>query len=101
MVHDVYLQYAVDLGLLGLGLFLALFWSSLQSARRAVQEAHGPPGSEEHFLQECSRAILFALIAFGVAAIFHPVAYHFYFFGMAGLAVAAGRLSQGSPNAAS
>jgi putative inorganic carbon (HCO3(-)) transporter len=101
MVHDVYLQYAVDLGLLGLGLFLALFVSSLQSARRATHGPHGPPGSEAHFVQECSRAILFALIAFGVAAVFHPVAYHFYFFGMAGLAVAAGRLSQGSPNAAS
>ncbi|HYV17873.1 MAG TPA: O-antigen ligase family protein [Verrucomicrobiae bacterium] len=101
MVHDVYLQYAVDLGLLGLGIFLALYSSSLQSARRAVHGAHGPPGSEEHFVQECSRAILFALIAFGVAAIFHPVAYHFYFFGMAGLAVAAARVSQGSPNAAS
>jgi putative inorganic carbon (HCO3(-)) transporter len=101
MVHDVYLQYAVDLGLLGLGIFVALFASSLQSARRATRGPHGPPGSEEHFVQECSRAILFALIAFGVAAIFHPVAYHFYFFGMAGLAVAAARVSQGSPNAAS
>ncbi|HET8945393.1 MAG TPA: O-antigen ligase family protein, partial [Candidatus Polarisedimenticolia bacterium] len=101
MVHDVYLQYAVDLGLLGLGIFLALFFSSLQSARRATRGPHGPPGSEEHFVQECSRAILFALIAFGVAAVFHPVAYHFYFFGMAGLAVAAARVSQGSPHAAS
>jgi O-antigen ligase len=101
MVHDVYLQYAVDLGLLGLGLFLALYVSSLLAARRATHAAHGPPGSEAHFLQECSRAVLFALIAFGVAAVFHPVAYHFYFFGMAGLAVAAGRLSQGSPHAAS
>jgi len=101
MVHDVYLQYAVDLGLLGLGIFLALYVTSLQSARRATNGPHGPPGSEEHFVQECSRAILFALIAFGVAAIFHPVAYHFYFFGMAGLAVAAARVSQGSPHAAS
>jgi len=100
MVHDVYLQYAVDLGLLGLGLYVALFVSCLQAARRAARGPNGPPGSDALFVRECGRAILFALIAFGVAAVFHPVAYHFYFFGMAGLAVAAGRLSQGSPHAA-
>jgi O-antigen ligase len=101
MVHDVYLEYAVDLGLLGLGLYVALFVSCLQAARRAARGPNGPPGSDAAFLTECGRAIFFALIAFGVAAVFHPVAYHFYFFGMAGLAVAAGRLStEGSPNAA-
>jgi hypothetical protein len=30
-----------------------------------------------------------SLIAFAVAAMFHPVAYHFYFYAIAGLAVAA------------
>ena len=101
MVHDVYLEYAVDLGLLGLGLYIALFVSCLQAARRAARGPNGPPGSDAAFVTECGRAIYFALIAFGVAAIFHPVAYHFYFFGMAGLAVAAGRLSpEGSPHAA-
>jgi hypothetical protein len=34
-------------------------------------------------------AIQFSLIAFGVAAMFHPVAYHMYLYYFAGLAVAA------------
>jgi hypothetical protein len=29
-----------------------------------------------------------SLLAFGVAAMFHPIAYQFYFFSVAGLAVA-------------
>jgi len=29
-----------------------------------------------------------SLVAFGVAAMFHPIAYQFYFFSIAGLAVA-------------
>jgi hypothetical protein len=33
-----------------------------------------------------------AIVAFGVAAFFHPVAYHAYFYLLAGLAVAAGAL---------
>ena len=33
-------------------------------------------------------AILFLMVAFLVAAMFHPIAYQFYFFSIAGLAVA-------------
>ena len=100
MVHDVYLQYAVDLGLLGVGVFVALYLSCLGRARRAARSPGGPPGSDAAVIKECGRALRNGLIAFGVAAIFHPVAYHFYFYGMGGLAVAVGRLSGGSPNAA-
>ncbi|HZN04930.1 MAG TPA: O-antigen ligase family protein [Candidatus Polarisedimenticolia bacterium] len=101
MVHDVYLQYAVDLGLLGAGLFIALYFCCLGSAGKAARGPGGPPGSDAAAIKEYGRALRNGLIAFGVAAIFHPVAYHFYFYGMGGLAVAVGRLSEGSPHAAS
>jgi putative inorganic carbon (HCO3(-)) transporter len=85
-VHNAYLQYAVDLGLLGFGLFLALFATCLASASAArkgvarVREAR----NAAHLAQ----ATWLSLIAFGVAAFFHPVAFHFYFYYLAGLATA-------------
>ncbi len=94
VVHDVYLQYAVDLGLPGLLLFVALLGSAIRSAagaRRAAAEA-GHAG-----IAAIAEAVWVSLIAFAVAAVFYPAGYHFYFYYFAGLAVAAARVARTLP----
>jgi O-antigen ligase len=81
-VHNVYLEYAVDLGLPGLALFLALLVWSLRSATLVRRRAAG----RVSFLAE---GIETSLVVFAVAGCFYPVAYHFYFYYVAGLAAAA------------
>ena len=84
-VHNVYLQYAVDLGLPGLVLFLALFVTLFRTAGRVRRT-----GRRRHCRDVALAAgsVQVALVAFAVAAFFHPVAYQFYFFLAAGLALA-------------
>ena len=90
-VHNVYLEYAVDLGLPGLLLFLLLLRACLARVR-SVRRASAAGMTE---LSSLAEGIEIALIAFSVAALFHPVAYHFYFYYPAGLAVAAGSIHRG------
>lgn len=85
-VHNVYLQFLVELGLPGLGLFLLLYFTCLR-ATGAVLRALKPDRSGGLFY--IAEGLRVSLIAFAVAALFHPVAYHFYFYIIAGLAVAA------------
>jgi O-antigen ligase len=88
MVHNVYLEYGMDLGLIGLGLFLLLFVSCLRRVRSIRRETADVPNSME--LSYLAEGIEMGLVAFGVSAFFYPVAYQFYFYYLAGLAVAAG-----------
>jgi putative inorganic carbon (HCO3(-)) transporter len=90
-VHSVYLQYAVDLGLPGLALFLCLLGTSYAAARGAARRAAATPGGAG--LSALAEGIEVSLVGFAVAAFFHPVAYQFYFFYVAGLAAAARALS--------
>jgi O-antigen ligase len=85
-VHNVYLQYAVDLGLPGLVLFLALFVSLFRTAGRVRRAGRRLKGG--HDAAVAAGSVQVALVAFAVAAFFHPVAYQFYFFLAAGLALA-------------
>jgi O-antigen ligase len=98
MVHNVYLEYAADLGLPGLALFLWLMFSCLFRARQARRGGEDTP--EKKTLAALGGGIETALISFAVAAFFYPVAYHFYFYYLAGLAVAAGTLCAQAPAAA-
>jgi O-antigen ligase len=80
-VHNTYLEYAVDLGLPGLALFLFLLWScwrSVRAARRSINPQ----------IAQLAEGIEISLYAFCVAAFFHPSAYEFYFYFVGGLAVA-------------
>jgi O-antigen ligase len=88
LVHNVYLEYGMDLGLIGLALFLLLFLSCLKRVRSIRRETADVPNSRE--LSCLAEGIEMALVAFGVSAFFYPVAYQFYFYYLAGLAVAAG-----------
>lgn len=85
-VHNAYLQYAVDLGLPGLLLFVWLHVSCFKSARTVELEASRQPNMRE--LTHLAQGVQIALIAFAVAAFFHPIAYQFYFFSIGGLALA-------------
>jgi putative inorganic carbon (hco3(-)) transporter len=81
-VHNTYLQYAVDLGLPGLTLFVLLLLGCWRSARAARRNARAELGL-------VAEGIEISLVGFAVAAFFHPAAYQFYFYYIAGLAVAA------------
>jgi probable O-glycosylation ligase (exosortase A-associated) len=85
-VHNAFLQYAVDLGLPGLILFAWLYMSCVRSAREVERRAAKDPALRE--LSHIAGGVHVALIAFGVAALFHPIAYQFYFFSIGGMAVA-------------
>lgn len=105
-VHNVYLQYGVDLGFPGMLLFIALHVMCYGAAREAERRSQLPTpnaptsktptpnlgagnlgvGSSE--LAPLAAAVKVSLIAFGVEAMFHPIAYNFYFFSVGGLAVA-------------
>ena len=85
-VHNAYLQYGVDLGLPGLLLFVWLHLTCYRTARAVEQRAAAAPALRD--LRPLATGIKMSLAAFGVAAMFHPIAYQFYFFSVAGLAVA-------------
>ena len=85
-VHNAFLQYSVDLGLPGLLLFLGLVIASFRSARMVKRRAARTPGMRD--LRIIASGVQIALVAFLVGASFAPIAYQFYFFCVAGLAVA-------------
>lgn len=86
-VHNVYLEYGVDLGLPGLILFVLLLVSCLRATGIALRSPLARDGPEA--FRDIVEAIRVSLIAFAVAAPFYPAAYHFYFYMFAGLAIAA------------
>lgn len=90
-IHNVYLQYAVDLGIPGLILFLMLWKGSVKCALQAQRRSAREPAAGELFY--LAEGIRISLIAFAIAAFFHPVAYHFYFYYIAGLAIAVKAIS--------
>ena len=97
-VHNVYLQYAVDLGLPGVLLFTWLHIMCFRNTRRVLRRADADP--ELRSLAPLAAGIQISLVTFFVAAMFHPIAYQFYFFTVAGLAVAlknTARVTAGTP----
>jgi O-antigen ligase len=92
-VHDAYLNYAVDLGLPGLFMFVALLVVSLRSVRAAERRAEGVNPE----LAMLASGVRISLCGYALAAFFHPTAYHFYFYYLAGLAVAFRRIGASLP----
>jgi O-antigen ligase len=85
-VHNVYIQVGADLGVPGFIVYLLFVAGAIRSAR--VAEAlwrDRPAGAEGYRLAE---GIQISLIGFAIAILFYPVAYNFYVFYLAGLAVA-------------
>jgi len=85
-IHNVYLQYAVDLGIPGLILFLLLLVACIRSATQVQRQSARIPALRELFF--FAEGVQISLLVFSLAAMFHPVAYQLYFYYMAGLAVA-------------
>ena len=85
-VHNVYLVYAVELGIPGLVLFLMLFAGCMKSTMSVQARSAGVPALRELFY--LAEGIQISLIAYAVTALFDPSAYSFYFYYFAGLAVA-------------
>ena len=88
-VHNVYLEHGLDLGLPGLLLFLALLAACYKATVDAQRQCRACGRDDTGALAE---GLQVSLIAFATAAMFHPVSYHMYFYYMAGLAVAVGKL---------
>jgi putative inorganic carbon (HCO3(-)) transporter len=84
-VHNAYLQAAVDLGIPGVSILIALLAASFQNARRVRKTAERNGFFD---LAMFAQGLSISLAAFTIAAFFHPIAYQFYFFCLAGLAVA-------------
>lgn len=87
VIHNVYLEYAVELGIPGLILFLLLLVACLGSAAFVQRRSAGVGTFRELFC--IAEGIQISLIGFAVAGLFHPGGYNFYFYYLAGLAVAA------------
>lgn len=87
-VHNVYLNYAVDLGVIGMLLFVALLATALAGMYRVERSSRTSPD-----LQVVARGLRISLIAFAVGGFFHPVAYHPFFYYIAGLAIAVRRIA--------
>jgi O-antigen ligase len=85
-VHNVYLEYATDLGLPGLFFFLLLLGSCYRKVMQVVRQT-ALVATDWDFC--CiAQGVQMTLVAFIVAGFFHPVAYHFHFYYAAGLSVA-------------
>jgi O-antigen ligase len=76
----------VDLGIPGFVLFAWLHLLCFRSAWAVEKRARTDPALTR--LATLAAGVQVSLVAFLVAAMFHPIAYQFYFFSIAGLAVA-------------
>ena len=85
-IHNVFLQYAIDLGILGLVLFLCLYAACLKSVTDVQRRCAREPAERE--LYWLATGLRVSLMAFGLAAIFHPVGYELVFYYFGGLAIA-------------
>lgn len=85
-IHNVYLQYAVELGVPGLVLFLLLFRSCLRSTKDVIERSGRHAELTKLFY--LAEGVRISLLAFALEAFFHPVAYDFYFYYIAGIAIA-------------
>jgi len=72
-VHNVYLQYAVDLGIPGFLLFVWLHLLCFRSAWAVEKRARSDPALAR--LGTLAAGVQVSLVAFFVAAMFHPIAY--------------------------
>ena len=97
-VHNIYLAYAMDLGWLGLALFLMLLVTCIKSAIRVRERCAGRPALRD--LSALAEGIRITLVALAVSAFFYPDAYTVYAYFAAAFAVAAGAVYEAGVRAA-
>jgi O-antigen ligase len=83
-IHNVYLEVAVDLGIPALLVYLLLYVRALRSVMDA-RRAASARGGDLYYL---AQGLEISLLGFAAAAMFYPIAYHFFFYILLGLAVA-------------
>lgn len=86
-VHNVFLELVIDLGLPGVVVFIWLLVSCVKSTMQVQRRAAGVQNMKD--LAHLAEGIQVSLLGFILAAMFHPVSYHPYFYYIAALALAA------------
>jgi O-antigen ligase len=92
-VHSRYLQIGADLGVAGLVIFVAIAAFMLRGLHRSLRALAVVP--EAGPLRALGGGVRIALVAFLVQAVVYPVAYNFYFYYVAGFAVAVQLMARG------
>jgi len=82
----------MDLGVPGVLAYIALLLSCLKSTVQVQRRTAGAPDMKDLF--HLAEGIQISLLGFMLAAMFHPVAYHPYFYYIAALALAAQAVSR-------
>jgi len=93
VVHNTYLEYAVDLGIPGLAMFLLLLVGSVKCATLVRRQTAQVPAFRELF--HLAEGLQISLLVFAVAANFQPGGYNLGFYYIAGLAIALKNVYQG------
>jgi probable O-glycosylation ligase (exosortase A-associated) len=93
VIHTLYLQVAVDLGFVGLLLYLGLMFKCIGATGKILR--HDPEDPLPERLVLIAEALRISLMGFAIAVMFYPVAYNFYFFYFGALAIAAGNIAEG------
>jgi putative inorganic carbon (HCO3(-)) transporter len=83
-VHNVYLQISTELGLIPGVLFIVLLWKLIINMKK-IKRPHVPKQGQ---LASLAEAVECGLLAFAIGGWFAPVAYTFYIYILAGMAVA-------------
>jgi putative inorganic carbon (hco3(-)) transporter len=91
-VHNVFLELTLDLGLPGVLLYIGLLVSCLMSTVQVQRRAAASPDMKD--LGHLAEGIQVSLLGFLLAAMFHPVGYHPYFYYIGALALAAQAVSR-------
>lgn len=97
LIHNAYLQIGADLGVPAFIVFVLLLFKLIKNVRLIQKNTAGV--KEEKDLLYMAQAVEVSLIGFAVGALVAPVAYNFYFYYLAGFAIALNRISSSSKNA--
>jgi len=91
-VHNVYLEYAVDLGLPGATLFLLLLFGVFKGVWVSRKRLAQMPEHRDLFL--LVEALETSLIVFAISGFFYPIAYDLFFYYIGGLALGASAVTR-------
>jgi hypothetical protein len=85
-IHSAFIQAGADLGIPGFLVFLGMVYQAFRAVRLARARFQSAPGQETGLA--LATGIELGLVAFTVGGFLLPVAYRFYFYYLAGFAVA-------------
>jgi O-antigen ligase len=84
--HNVYLEIGADIGIPGMIVFIFLLFRLIRNMS-LIKKAHYKLKTRLDIVI-LAQSVQTSLIGFAIAGFLHPVAYHFYFYYLAGFAVA-------------